>query len=333
MTSPAGPGRTGPAGGGAGPGESAGPGIGGPPLAHVALDRAAHRRTDPVWLAEAWQRARVLVVDAAGGGRVLVTADETRPALYLLDPEQVPAAARMFLGVEPDGVPVFAVDVALPTLPGTRPASLREVGHLLSDRDAGLFMTALALANWHARHGFSAATGDPTELDEGGWSRVAADGDRVWPHTSPAMIVLVHDGVAGPVGRCLLGSNVGWPATPGGRRFSCLAGYVEPGESAEAAVAREVTEEVGVTVTDIRYAGSQPWPFPGSLMLGFLAHADPAQPLRPDPTEIAYARWFSRREVADAIAGRSVDAGDDTRLLLPPSLSIAHFLIRRWLDT
>ncbi|SCL13413.1 NAD(+) diphosphatase [Micromonospora inyonensis] len=302
-----------------------------PPLARAVLDRAAHRRTDPVWLAEAWRRGLVLVVDTAAGGRTLVTVDRTPPALRLLDPGQAPDGPPMFLGVGVDGVPLFAVDATLPTIPETRAGSLREVGHLLDDRDAGLFITAVALANWHRRHRFSATTGEPTTPDEGGWSRLDAHGDRVWPRTDPAMIVLVHDGVSGPDGRCLLGNNTTWPATPGARRFSCLAGYVEPGESAETAVAREVTEEVGLTVSGIRYAGSQPWPFPGSLMLGFLARADPAQPLHLDPAEIAYARWFSRREIAEAVADGAVDVGDGERLLLPPPLSIAHFLIGRWL--
>ncbi|WBB79347.1 NAD(+) diphosphatase [Micromonospora sp. WMMD882] len=304
---------------------------GAPPLARVVLDRAAQHRTDPEWLAAAWRRGRVLVVDAAAGGRTLVVADRDPPALRLVDPSDAPDAPPMFLGVQPDGAPVFAVDAALPTVPGARAAGIREVGHLLGDRDAALLITALALANWHVRHGFSAATGDPTTPDEGGWSRVDAHGSRVWPRTDPAMIVLVHDGAVGPAGRCLLANNATWPVSPGGRRFSCLAGYVEPGESAEATVVREVAEEVGVAVTGITYVGSQPWPFPGSLMLGFLARADPAQPLRLEPAEIAQARWFSRREVADAIAGGAVDVGDGDRLLLPPPLSIARFLLDRWL--
>ncbi|MDI5937828.1 NAD(+) diphosphatase, partial [Micromonospora sp. DH15] len=143
---------------------------------------------------------------------------------------------------------------------------------------------------------------------------------------------LVHDGVAGPEGTCLLGSNAAWPRTGGGLRFSCFAGYVEPGESAEDAVGREVHEEVGVAVGTITYAGSQSWPFPGSLMLGFVALADPAQPVRVDPTEIAYARWFSRREIGAALAGRPVAVDGGEHLLLPPPSSIALFLIHRWLD-
>ncbi|RZU78013.1 NAD+ diphosphatase [Micromonospora kangleipakensis] len=306
-----------------------------PPLARSTLDRAAHRRADPGWLAEAWERARVLVLDSAADGRALVRGEAAPPELVLLGSGElsaVPRSVPMFLGVEPDGVPVFAVDAPLPELPGARAVNLREVGHLLVDRDAGIFTTALALLNWHIRHGYSSSTGHPTQVDEAGWSRIDPDGGRVWPRTDPAMIVLVHDGVAGPEGRCLLGNNATWPGTPGQRRFSCLAGYVEPGESAEAAVLREVREEVGVGVEEIGYAGSQSWPFPGSLMLGFLARADADEPVRVDPAEIAHARWFTRREIGAVLAGRPVDVGEGNRLVLPPPSSIALFLIHRWLD-
>lgn len=305
----------------------------GPPLGRSTLDRAAHRRTDASWLADAWLRARVLVVDVTAGGRALVR-DGERPALVLLSAAQtpvVPEAARLFLGVEPDGTAVFAVDASLPTVADARSASLREVGHLLTDRDVGLLVTAVALANWHAGHGFSPATGRATRMDEGGWSRVDDSGHRVWPRTDPAMIVLVHDDVAGPDGRCLLGSNAAWPSQPGRRRFSCLAGYVEPGESAEAAVIREVAEEVGVPVDRVEYVSSQSWPFPGSLMLGFRALADPTHPVCVDPGEISHARWFTRREIGGVLAGETVWADEATELVLPPPLSIAFHLIRHWM--
>ncbi|BCJ60399.1 NAD(+) diphosphatase [Micromonospora endophytica] len=305
-----------------------------PPLARSTLDRAAHRRTDPAWLAQAWAGARVLVLDVEGGGQTLVRTDTPVPTLVLTAAEDLPpalATGAMFLGVEPDGVPVFCVHAPLAAAPDTRAVNLRQIGHLLGDRDAGLFTTALALTNWHLRHLYHPVTGAPTRADEAGWSRVDAQGERVWPRTDPAMIVLVHDGVDGQDGRCLLGNNAAWPNAPGQRRFSCLAGYVEPGESAEATVLREVREEVGVPVGDITYAGSQAWPFPGSLMLGFLATADPAHPLRVDPTEIAEARWFSRQEIGATLAGRAVDVGGAS-LRLPPASSIALFLIHRWLD-
>lgn len=305
-----------------------------PPLARTTLDRAAHRRTDPQWLAQAWERARVLVVDITGGGRALVRTTTDRPELLLLSAPDLPeqTAGRLFLGVAPDGTPYFAVDGPLPVVPETRAVLLRDVGHLLGDSDAGLFTTAVALGNWHTRHAYSSTTGLPTTVTDAGWTRVDEDGNHVWPRTDPAMIVLVHDGKPGPDGRCLLGNNAAWRPYQGVRRFSCLAGYVEPGESVEAAVHREVDEEVGVGLDHLEYAGSQSWPFPGSLMLGFLARADPAQPVRIDPTEIAQARWFTRREITDVLAGSPVDADEGHRVGLPPASSIALYLVHRWLD-
>lgn len=305
-----------------------------PPLARATLDRAAHRRTDQRWLDAAWERSRVLVVDTATGGRTLVTGTD-RPALVLFAPDAAPdvgPAGRLFLGVDSGGVPYFAVDAPLPEVPDARAVTVRQVGHLLSDRDAGLFATAVALANWHAQHAYSPATGLPTRVAEGGWCRVDETGRQMWPRTDPAMIVLIHDGVPGPDGRCLLGHNAAWSDHEGRRRFSCFAGYVEPGESAEAAVAREVGEEVGLRLDRIEYVASQSWPYPGSLMLGFHALADPAQSLRLSPGEMAHARWFSRREIAAALAGDEVDVGDGHRLTLPPPSSIAHFLILTWLN-
>lgn len=305
-----------------------------PPLARHSLDRAAHRRRDEAWLAQAWERARILVVDLAGGAKVLVTGEPDKPGLVLLAPSALPpvdAADRLFLGVDLDGTPIFAVDTTLPSTPEGRAATLREVGHQLGDRDAGLFITAVALANWHARHPYSPATGQPTLVAEGGWSRVDEAGGQLWPRTDPAMIVLVHDGRDGPDGRCLLGNNAAWPAERSFRRYSCLAGFVEPGESAEAAVAREVAEEVGLPLDRIDYQGSQSWPFPGSLMLGFFALADPERPLRLEPTEIADARWFTRAEISAVVAGEPVDSGDGNLVRLPPQASIARFLIARWL--
>lgn len=328
------------------PPEVAGGPVGGPPLARSGVDRAAERRTDPQWLAEAWQRGWVLVVDEAG--KAWCTFPEPPadpaggPALVLLPPVEVPEGQRLFLGVDPDGTPYFAVVVGeLPARTGARPMRLREVGAALSARDAGLLTTAAALVNWHASHRYSPVTGEPTTVRDGGWLRVDSTGRQIFPRTDPAVIMLVHDGVAGPTGRVLLGHNAAWRGRGGGRRFfSVLAGFVEPGESAEAAVAREVHEEVGVHVSRLRYQGSQAWPYPGSLMLGFTAYADPAEPLRLDPSEIAEAYWFTRTEVAELFSDRPDPAGGpysaappDSDIALPGPASIANYLIHTWLTS
>ncbi|GAA0416321.1 putative NADH pyrophosphatase/NUDIX hydrolase [Actinoplanes capillaceus] len=299
---------------------------GGPPLARTTLDRAAHRRKDEDWLAAAWDRGQVVVVDLAKGGRALVTdRSDGGSALVLVPPSEAPEGERWFLGTGPDGTPFWAVDAPLTAGDGTRSMDLRSVGHLLDARDTGLLTTAVALGNWHRSHQFSPRTGKPTIAVEAGWARVDPDGGLMWPRTDPAMIILVHDGVSGPAGRCLLGHNAGWPPRPdGSRRFSCLAGFVEAGESAEAAVAREVYEEVGVHLSEIRYEGSQSWPYPGSLMLGFHGIADPAQPLVLDPAEIDEAHWFTREAVAKMVAGDGTPA-------LPMNSSIAFYLIEKWL--
>jgi NAD+ diphosphatase len=303
-----------------------------PPLARGTLDRAALRRRDEAWLAAAWPEGLVLVVDLSQGGRALVTdRPDGSAALVLVPSAQAPEAEHWFLGVDPDGTPIWTMDAPLPAVDGARAMTVRDIGHLLDDRDAGLFTAAAALANWHASHRFSPRTGQPTTAVEAGWARRDGEGGMTWPRTDPAMIVLVHDGVAGPEGCCLLGHNASWPSADGVRRFSCLAGFVEPGESAEAAVVREVDEEVGVRLRSLHYAGSQAWPYPGSLMLGFHAVADRDQPFRLDPEEIDEARWFTRDDVAKMIAGEYLDPVLRVSIRLPMRASIAFFLIERWL--
>lgn len=309
----------------------AGPSGSAPPLVRSTLDRAAHRRTDAAWLAGAWAHSRVLVIE---DGRALVHDNR----LVFVPAAQAPVGERLFLGIDGDGTAYFAVaaplsvvasaDPPVPEAAQARPQGLREVGHLLSDFEAGVMMTAVSLANWHASHGFCPSTGLATLARDGGWRRMDERGSELWPRTDPAVIVLVHDGLSGPDGRCLLGRNVAWTRGAWGRipRYSCLAGFVEPGESAEQTVVREVAEEVGAAVTGLRYIASQPWPYPGSLMLGFHALADPAAPLRPDPNEIADARWFTRTEIEAAEAG---DPAAGFGISMPSS--IAHYLIIEWL--
>jgi NAD+ diphosphatase len=255
----------------------------------------------------------VLVIDETGQAAVRDSGE-----LVLVPGAEAPDGDRLFLG-EDNGTAYFAVRGPLPA--EGEPKSLRDCGADLDDRDAGLFVAAIGLANWHDAHLYSPRTGAPTTVRDGGWVREAVDGSgQMWPRTDPAVIMLVSDGVAGPEGRALFGRQSVWPEG----RYSTLAGFVEPGESAEMAVAREVAEETGVAVSDVRYVASQPWPFPGSLMLGFTALADPAQEVVVDHTELEDARWFTRAELRAAQA-------DGRRVLLPMRSSIAYHLISGWL--
>lgn len=295
----------------------------GPPaLSRGTVDRAALYRTDDAWLAAAWRnpRSRVLVLD---GGRALVREGRPRPRLVLVAPEEAPAGDRFLLGVDGDRA-YWAVTGPLPPVPRCRPTGLREIGALLDDGDAGLLVHAVALANWHATHPRCPRCGGRTAPTKAGHTRLCgADGSEHFPRSDPAVIMLVHDGAE----RCVLGRQRAWP--PG--RFSTLAGFVEPGESAEQAVAREIAEEVGLDVTDIEYRSSQPWPFPSSLMLGFTARVTGAGLARDgnlavDLEEVEDARWFTRDEVRAAAPWS--EAND--RFGLPPAVSIAWRLITDW---
>jgi NAD+ diphosphatase len=280
-----------------------------PALSRATVDRDAARRGDGAALEEAWATARVLVV---ADGRALV-AEEDGPELVLVDAADAPEGERYYLGRD-EASAYFAVVGRLPRRLGARPQGLREVGALLSDRDAGLLTHAVGLANWHATHTHCSRCGAPTELAKGGSiRRCTADGSEHFPRTDPAVIMLVTDGAD----RCVLGRQAIWPTG----RYSTLAGFVEPGESAELAVVREVAEETGIAVRDVLYRGSQPWPFPASLMLGYRAVCDADALPVPADGELEDARWFSREELR-ASGG----------LLLPTPVSIAWHLITDWLD-
>jgi NAD+ diphosphatase len=258
---------------------------------------------------------RVLTVDERRA--VPVHEGTDGPALVWDEQPALPLGA-VYLG-EADGVPYAAVRGERALTVNGRPvdawSGLRELGADLGDLDAGLLAEAIGILEWHERARFSPVSGAATTIERAGWvQRDPVTGTELFPRTDPAVIMLVHDGGD----RCVLGRQAVWP--PG--RFSVLAGFVEPGESAEGAVAREVAEEVGLTVTDVRYVSSQPWPFPQSLMLGFVARAVGGDTLRLDPTEIEEAHWFTREELR---AGRGPEA-------LPPPVSIARHLIDRWVD-
>ena len=286
-----------------------------PVLSRTAHDRAHLSRLlpDPAQ----GRPVRLLTVDAERA--VPVHEDAAGPRLLWDEQPALPAGA-VFLG-EADGAVFAAVRGERTLSVGGRPvdrwAGLRELGADLDDLDAGLLAQAIGILEWHERHRFSPVSGAPTTIERDGWvQRDPVTGVELFPRTDPAVIMLVHDGGD----RVVLGRQAVWP--PG--RFSILAGFVEPGESAEAAVAREVAEEVGLQVTDIRYVASQPWPFPQSLMLGFVARAVAAEgsdDLVLDPDEIEEAHWFTREQLR---------SGDGPRAL-PPPVSIARHILDRWM--
>jgi NAD+ diphosphatase len=202
-------------------------------------------------------------------------------------------------------------------LDGARSAmSLRDAGARVSQEDGGLLAYATAIVSWHRRHRFCANCGHPTEIAEAGHVRRCPNCGAIHhPRTDPVVIMLIHDG-----DRVLLGRQARWPE----RRYSALAGFVEPGESLEEAVAREAEEESGVQLDDIRFRSSQPWPFPASLMVGFHARYAGGEAGVRDH-ELEDVRWFTREEIANAVRGNG-------NLQLPPPVAIARRLIDEWLE-
>jgi NAD+ diphosphatase len=294
-----------------------------PTLARSAYDRAAHRRADDDWLQKVWPGADVLAVSADGFSPVRPTGGGME-LVFRPGTDVDPGLPRTFLG-EDDGRVFFSVSA--PREPDWQ--SLRVVAATLDDLNAGLLAAAVALAAWHDTHRFCPRCGAPTQPISAGWAtECTVDETLHFPRTDPAVIMLVHDGAD----RCVLGRGPQWDEG----RFSILAGFVEAGESAEAAVAREVQEEVGLRVRRVRYVSSQPWPFPASLMLGFTALADSGQPIRLHDGELAEAGWFTREEVRAARtwgeAGAAWPQDWPTPLrALPGNASIANTLLTDWL--
>lgn len=300
------------------------------PLSRSTLDRDALSRDRPGVLEDSWADPATRVAVLAGG-RALLTADGS--GLALVPPASLPEPALLLYlgrttedGEPPVGTVVLGAVYAEPPVEADLPgegdwADLRLDGARLSARDAGLFAELLGLANWHRVAGFSPLSGVPTVPGRGGWVRhpegfdQESSGEHVFPRTDAAVIMGVVDGLD----RLLLARNQAWPEG----RVSVLAGFVEPGESFESAVRREVFEEVGVRVGEAEYLGSQPWPFPASVMVGFLARTVDAGEVEavPDGEEIREARWWSREELL-AAAG--------TALHLPGRTSIARAIIEHW---
>jgi NAD+ diphosphatase len=280
-------------------------------LSRGTVDRVTERRSDTAWLDAAWKNpgTRVLVVDDGRAG-IAFTADV--PELVFTAPQDAPPGVRFLLGQDTDGTVYFGVNA--PVTHG-KPIALRSIGALLGDRDAGLLTHAVALANWHSTHTHCPRCGTPTVPEPAGdTARCPKDGTEHFPRTDPAVIMLVTD----REDRCLLGRNAAWPE----RRFSILAGFVDSGESAEQAVIREVREETGIAVENISYLGSQPWPMPRSLMLGYRAQAPAGQQITVNETELAEALWFTRAELL-----ASIQAGE---MAIAPPVSIARRIIEFW---
>ena len=294
----------------------------------LRLDRVHLRRFDREWLDERRCDPRTRLVPIWRMRNVVCSSQPMAP--LLLAPDQVAglAAGPMVLLGTLGPSAYFAVDLDLDEaalrarLPGdAQLCELPDAGFRLDPRDGALLAYARALIYWHRRHRHCGDCGSPNASCAGGHllectNRACAA--KTFPRTDPAVIVLVES-AGGAAARCLLGRSPGWPP----RMYSALAGFVEPGESLEEAVAREVREEAGVRVTGVRYHSSQPWPFPASLMLGFRARAR-GLAIDLDRQELEDARWFTRAELVDAL--------DKKRIELPRRVSIAYRLVEDWFD-
>jgi NAD+ diphosphatase len=283
------------------------------PLARTSVDRDYLSRNDDIVSAMLADDATRFIVLAGGlalmGGEGLAMVSRSELEAEMSgEPDSM-----IYLGRS--NVPIFAAVFAASDKSDGEWADLRKIGATLDERDAGLLAEALGMANWHAVTKFSPRSGAPATSTQGGWVLVDSEtGADLFPRTDMAIIVAVTDADD----RLLLGSNAQWESN----RYSLLAGFVEPGESLEAAVEREVYEESGIRVTDPVYRGSQPWPFPASLMIGFTARIDDTieSELTPDGAEILDLRWMSRDEL---YAARD-------EIALPGPTSIARALIEEW---
>jgi NAD+ diphosphatase len=279
---------------------------------HAPIDRTAHKRLDHEWLAS---HSHTPALYVRQGMVAIIPGAEPRLAWV---PADLPGI-RLFLGMQ-DNQPVFAIlgdASAPPALPDVQLVNLRDVGMLLPPAEAHLAAYALGYDHWHARHRCCGVCGTSLQTVDAGHRKLCPNCQAEhFPRTDPAIIVLVTHGEY-----ALLAHSHKYP--PG--RYSTLAGFVEPGESLEAAVRREMFEEAGVTLRRIDYHSSQPWPFPGSLMLGFYAEAESLE-IAPDGIEILDARWLTRADL------RRLQALPPAEFSLPSPLSISRRLIDAWLQ-
>ena len=274
------------------------------------MDRAGELRSQPERLEELWLNSKIIEV---GKGRVRSTHEGP---VFLSAPQAI-GGERYFLGIDrATNTAYFAweSDAVLPDVADY--LTLRELAGGLSPLHLEITMHAIALSNWHHAHPHCSQCGALTRVDLGGAVRICdVDKSQHHPRTDAAVIVLVKD----RADRILLGHQPVWPDG----RFSTFAGFLEPGETFEQCVAREVLEESGVTLSEVKYLGSQPWPFPASVMIAFEAITDAPDEARPDGQEITEVKWFSRESLKKA--------AEDGSLLLPPKVSVARKMIEGWL--
>ena len=282
------------------------------------LDRADNTRANPEALAGLMNwRARLLLLDG-----LMPSMDDGGRLVWGSLADASEDAELVFLGIETaeSGAPrgcFAAVPPAGDASPRIANPALWQLMSSLSGPDLALYGGARSICDWHARHRFCSTCGNGTRIAKSGWQRnCEACGAQHFPRVDPVTIMLIENN-----GRLMLGRGLGWPEG----RYSTLAGFVEPGESIEEAVAREVLEESGLRVCDVEYVASQPWPFPSQLMLGCYARTDDEEIVL-DTTELAEGRWFTRDEVAAAIAG-----SPDAPFGAPPPHAIANHLMQWWL--
>lgn len=297
------------------------------------LNRDSERRGDEAWLAEKLTDAESLAV-ALWNGKPLVEdvlGEDGQPtgvqiAYLRADLAQDLAGGNerlLYMGLWKD-IAVFAVDVEGTADPAEGPLKglgrfeeLRGAAAAMPPADAGILATAKSMFEWRRRHRWCSACGQKTEVSDGGWKRICtACETEHFPRTDPVAIMLaLHEG------KCLLGRQAAWPKG----MFSALAGFIEPGETIEEACARELQEEAGLKATAVRYHSSQPWPWPGSLMMGLMADVENAD-AAPDQTELEEVRWFTKEEAQQLIKGELEG------VFAPPPLAIAHQLIKAWAE-
>lgn len=293
------------------------------PLAAKPINRAAHRRDDEAWLETAIQQDNALIL-LLRAGEPFIARDG---GLYWFGPEALrvsPGSPRLFLGEDKSGAPVFALDlpakfdVASSLIAGAGEfLDFRQASARMPDMDANCASTARSLFLWHQSHRYCAKCGGQNGIVEAGWKAQCAEcGAEHFPRTDPVAIMLAVRGE-----RALIGRQKFWPAG----FMSCLAGFCEPGETIEQAAARELFEEAGIHCDPSRaeYVACQPWPFPSSLMMGFILPAD-SEEIVIDSKELESARWVTREEMRDILNGTH------TELFCPPPTAIAHHIMKVW---